>query len=40
MLQTIIYKKQFDRQNYLDARSDHPKLFKDSIPYSQALPIK
>ena len=40
MLQTTIYRKQTDRQNYLDARSEHPKLLKDSIPYSQALQIK
>ena len=39
MLQTI-QRKQMDRQNYLDARSEHPKLLKDSIPYSQALRIK
>ena len=31
MLQTTIYRKQTDRQNYLDARSEHPKLLKDSI---------
>ena len=40
MLQTIKYRKQTDRQNYLDARSEHSKLLKDSIPYSQALRIK
>ena len=40
MLQTTIYRKQTDRQNYLDARSEHPKLLKDSITYSQALRIK
>ena len=40
MLKTTIYKKQTDRQNYLEARSEHPKLLKDSIPYSQALRIK
>ena len=40
MLQTIIHRKQTDRQNYLDARSDHPNLLKDSIPCSQALLIK
>ena len=40
MLQTTIYRKQTDRQNYLDARSEHPKLLKYSIPYSQALRIK
>ena len=38
MLQTT--RKQTDRQNYLDARSEHPKSLKDSIPYSQALWIK
>ena len=40
ILQTTIYRKQTDRQNYLDAGSEHPKLVKDSIPYSQALRIK
>ena len=40
MLQTRIYRKQTDRQNYLDARSEHPKSLKDSIPYSLALRIK
>ena len=40
MLQTTIYRKQTDRQSYLDARSEHPKLLKDNIPYSQALRIK
>ena len=40
MLPTTIYRKQTDRQNYLDARSEHPKFLKDSIPYSQALQIK
>ena len=40
MLQTTIYRKQTDQQNYLHARSEHPKLLKDSIPYSQALRIK
>ena len=40
MLQTRIYRKQTDRQNYLDTRSEHPKSLKDSIPYSHALRIK
>ena len=40
MLQTTIYRKQIDRKNYLEARSEHPKLLKDSIPYSQALHVK
>ena len=39
ILQTTIYRKQTDIQNYLDARSEHPKLLKDSIPHSQALRI-
>ena len=34
MLQATIYRKQTDRQNYLDARSKHPKSLKDNIPYS------
>ena len=37
VLQTTIYRKQTDRQNYLDAQSEHPKLLKDNIPYSQVL---
>ena len=40
MQQKTIYRKQTDRQNYLDARSEHRKLLKDIIPYSQALWIK
>ena len=40
MLQTTIYRKETDRQNYLDARSEHLKLLKHSIPYSPALRIK
>ena len=40
MLQTTIYRTKTDRHNYLDARSEHRKLLKDSIPYSQALWIK
>ena len=40
MLQTTIYRKQTDRQNYLDAQSEHPKSHEDSIPYSQTLRIK
>ena len=40
MIQTTIYRKQTDRQNYLHSRSEHPKLLKDSMPYSQALRIK
>ena len=40
MPQTTKYWKQTDRQNDLDARSEHLKLLKDSIPYTQALRIK
>ena len=40
MLQTTISRKPTDRQNYLDGQSEHPKLLKDSIRYSQALRIK
>ena len=40
MPQTTMHMKHTDRQNYLDAWSEHPKLLKDSIPYSQALRIK
>ena len=39
VLQTKIYRKQTDLPNYLDVRSEHPILLKDSIPYSQALQI-
>ena len=40
MLLTTNYRKQTDKQNYLDAQSEHPKLLKVSIPYSQASRIK
>ena len=40
MIQTTIYREKTDRQNYLDAGSEHPKSLKDSIPYNQALRIK
>ena len=40
MLETTIYWKQTDRQNYVDSQSEHPKLLKDSIPYNQAFQIK
>ena len=40
MLQTTIHRKQTDRQNYIDARLEHPKSLKDSIPYRQVLRIK
>ena len=40
MLQVTMCRKQTGRQNYFDARSEHQKLLKGSIPYSQALGIK
>ena len=40
MLQTTVYSKQTDQQNYLDAWSEHPKLLKNSILFRQALQIK
>ena len=39
-LQTILYKKPTECQNYLHAKSAHPFSLKNSIPYSQALIIK
>ena len=39
-LQTTLYKKPTDCQNYLHAKSAHPLSLKKSIPYSQALRIK
>ena len=36
LLQTTLYKKPTDRQNYLHAKSAHPFRLKKSIPYSQA----
>ena len=39
-LQTTLYKKPTDCQNYLDAKSAHPFSFKKRIPYSQVLRIK
>ena len=39
-LVTKIYWKKTVCQNFLYIDSDHPKLLKDSIPYSQALRIK
>ena len=39
-LQTILYKKPTDCQNYLHGKSAHPFSLKKSISYSQALRIK
>ena len=39
-IQAMIFRKPLDQQTYLHAQSNHPKSFKDSIPYSQALRIK
>ena len=39
-IQTTIFRKPTDQQTYLHAQSNHPKSFKDSIPYRQALRIK
>ena len=39
-LQTTLYKKPTDCQNYLHAKSAHPFSLKKSIPYSQALRIR
>ena len=39
-LQTRLYRKKSDRQNYLHHKSEHPKSLKESIAYSQALRIK
>ena len=39
-LQTKLYRKPTDRQNYLHRKSEHPTNLKINIPYSQALQIK
>ena len=36
-LQTNLFRKSSDRQNFLNAKSEHPYSLKKSIPYSQAL---
>ena len=37
---TKIYRKETDRQNYLDIKSEHTKSLKDSLPYSKAIRMK
>ena len=39
-LQTTRYKKPTRRENDLHANLEHPRSLKESIPYSQALPVK
>ena len=39
-LHTKIFRNETDRQLFLEIDSEHPKLLKNSIPYSQALQIK
>ena len=39
-LHTKIFKKETDRQTFLNINSEQPKSLKISIPYSQALQIK
>ena len=40
VIQTTIYRKETGQQNSFDAQSEHPKLLKNSIPYSQALQLQ
>ena len=39
-IQTILYKKPTDRQNYIPSKSAHPFSLKKGIAYSQALRLK
>ena len=39
-LQTTLFRKSSDRQNFLNAKSEHPHSLKKSIPCSQALQIR
>ena len=39
-IQTKLYRKQTDRQNYLHRASEHPEPLKNKLAYSQALRIK
>ena len=36
-LHTTLFRKSSDRQNFLNAKLEHPYSLKKSIPYSQAL---
>ena len=40
LLQTTLYRKKTNRQNFLHKQSEHPHSLKKSIPYSQTLRIK
>ena len=39
-IQTTLYRKPTDEQEFLLAKSEHPRPLKSSIPYSQALRLK
>ena len=39
-LQTTLFRKSSNRQNFLNAKSEHPYSLQKSIPYSQALRIR
>ena len=39
-LQTTLFRKSSDHQNFLNAKSEYPYSLKKSIPYSQALRIR
>ena len=39
-LQTKLYKKPTDRQNYLHRASEHPENLKKNIPFSQVLRVR
>ena len=39
-IETTLYKKLTDRQNYIHSKSTHPIWLKKSIAYSQALRLK
>ena len=39
-LQTTLFRKSSDRQNFLNAKSEHPYSLKKSIPYNQALRVR